>query len=132
MTFFGQKLSMEDVLLIHFEQIVSFCAIIYSNTNTLRLFCENSSLNPASFTDNVFFSRYFLKILPEPKNIFIQVPLVTNFMSDPVDTIHSIHPSPIQHFAQEPISPFQYSVLTFPNNIYRHTCYCLSSVKQFE
>ena len=28
---FGQKLRMEDVLLIYIEQIVSFCAIIYSN-----------------------------------------------------------------------------------------------------
>ena len=121
---------MEDVLLIHFEQSVSFYAIIYSNTNSLRLFCENSSLNLASFTNNVIFLRYFFKILPEPKNIFTQVPHVTNFMSDSVDTIHSIHLSPIQHFVQEPISPFQYSVLTFPKNIY--TCYCLSSVKQFE
>ena len=25
-----------------------------------------------------------------------------------------------------------YSILTFPNNIYRHTCYCLSNVTLFE
>ena len=29
MTFFYQKLRMEDVSFIYFEQIVSFCAIIY-------------------------------------------------------------------------------------------------------
>ena len=37
---FGQELRMKKVLLIYFEQIVSFCAIIYSNTNSLQLFCE--------------------------------------------------------------------------------------------
>ena len=65
---FGQKLRMGDVLLIYFEQIVSFCAIIYLNTNSLQLFWEDSSLNLANFTDNNF-SRWFLKILPQPKNI---------------------------------------------------------------
>ena len=50
-TYFGQKLRMENVLLIYFEQIVSFCAIIYSNKNSLKLFCKNSSLNSANFTD---------------------------------------------------------------------------------
>ena len=37
----------------------------------------------------------------------------------------------IQHFAQY-ASAHSNSVLTFRNNVYRHTCYCLSSVKQFE
>ena len=45
------KLRMEDVLPIHFEQIVSFCAIMYSNINSFNLFCENSSLP----TNTVFF-----------------------------------------------------------------------------
>ena len=40
----------------------------------------------------------------------------------------SIHPSPIQHFAQKLISPSN-SVLTFLNNIYRHICYCLTIFK---
>ena len=53
---FGQELRIEDVLLIYFEQIVSFCAIIYSNTNSPQLFCENSSLNLANFTDRVIFT----------------------------------------------------------------------------
>ena len=48
---FGQKLRMDDALLIYFGQIVSFCAIIYSNTNSLQLFCKNSCLNPANFAD---------------------------------------------------------------------------------
>ena len=34
----NQKLRMDYVLLIYFEQIVSFCAIIYSNTNSRQLF----------------------------------------------------------------------------------------------
>ena len=51
--------------------------------------------------------------------------------------IHSIHPFlPVPLFAQKPISPFQqgskFELQTFPNNIHRHTCYCLSSVKHFE
>ena len=33
-----------------------FCAIIYSNTNILQLFCENSSLNSANFTDRAIFT----------------------------------------------------------------------------
>ena len=32
---------MEDVLLIYFGQIVSFCTIIYSNTNSIHLFCDS-------------------------------------------------------------------------------------------
>ena len=54
---FGQNLRMGYVLLIYFEQIVSFCAIFYSNTNSLQLFCENSNLNSANFTERVFFLR---------------------------------------------------------------------------
>ena len=46
---FGPEMKNEDVLLIYFEQIVSFCAIIYPNTNSLKLFSENSSLNLANF-----------------------------------------------------------------------------------
>ena len=30
------------------------------------------------------------------------------------------------------LSAHSNSVLTIPNNIFRHTCYCLSSIKQFE
>ena len=58
---------MENVLLIVFEQIVSFCAIVYSNTSSLKLFCENSSLNLANFTYRVF--SLTLESLPEPKHI---------------------------------------------------------------
>ena len=43
---FGKKLRMEDVLLNHFfDQIISFCAIILLNTNSLQLFCEKPRLN---------------------------------------------------------------------------------------
>ena len=44
--------------------------------------------------------------------------------------LQSIHPSPNFLLISSP-AHFK-SVLTFPNNIYRHTCLCLSSVKQFE
>ena len=47
----NRKLRMKDVFLTYFKQIVSCCAIIYSNTNSLQLLCENSSLNSANFTD---------------------------------------------------------------------------------
>ena len=50
---FGPKFWMNDVFLIYFDQIISFLAIIFSNTNSLKLFCENSSLNSTNFTDNV-------------------------------------------------------------------------------
>ena len=63
---FGQNLRMGYVLLIYFEQIVSFCAIFYSNTNSLQLFCENSNLNSANFTERVFFCvnswKYFSQL----------------------------------------------------------------------
>ena len=51
--YFWQQLRIENVLLIYFEQIVNFCAIIYSNTNSVQLFCENSCLNLANFTELV-------------------------------------------------------------------------------
>ena len=41
---FCPKLKIEDVLLIYFELFVRFCEIIYSNTNSLKLLQENSSL----------------------------------------------------------------------------------------
>ena len=40
---FGKKMRIEDVIHVYFEQIVSFCVIIYSNTISLQLFFENSS-----------------------------------------------------------------------------------------
>ena len=46
---FGQKLRMDDVFLVYLDQIVSFCAIIHSNTNSVKL----SSLNSANFTNNL-------------------------------------------------------------------------------
>ena len=42
---FWQKLRVENVLLLYLEQIVSFWAVIFSNTNSLKLFYENPSLN---------------------------------------------------------------------------------------
>ena len=44
--------------------------------------------------------------------------------------LQSIHPSPNFLLISSP-AHFK-SVLTFPNNIYRHTCYCFSSVKQLK
>ena len=64
---FWQKLRVENVLLLYLEQIVSFWAVIFSNTNSLKLFYENPSLNMAIFTDRLIFLHYILKILPKPK-----------------------------------------------------------------
>ena len=74
---------MENVFLIYFEQIVSYCAITHSNTNSLKLFCENSSLNLANFTYRIFFCVNSW-ILTWAQTYFTQmplVPLVTNSMS---------------------------------------------------
>ena len=60
---------MEDVLLIQFEQIVSFCAIMYTNTNSLQLICENSCLNSANFTCRVIFREFY----PSPKIFYTGV-----------------------------------------------------------
>ena len=62
---------MEDVLLTYFEQVVSFCAIIFSITNSIQLFCEHSSLNSANFIDS-FFRVNSWKFNPNPK-IFTSV-----------------------------------------------------------
>ena len=40
-----------------------------SNTNSLNLFCENSTLNSANFTKRILFLRWFLTNFPESKNI---------------------------------------------------------------
>ena len=56
-----------------FVQIVSFCAIIYSNTKSLQLFCENSSLNSANFTDRVIFALGLKKNFPSPKIFYKHV-----------------------------------------------------------
>ena len=55
---YGQKLRIVDVLLISFEQIVSFCAIIFSNRIHSSC-CEISSLNWANFTERcALFCQY--------------------------------------------------------------------------
>ena len=64
---FGQQLRMEDVLLIYFEQNVSFCAIIYSKTKSLQLFYESSSRNSANFKGRVFVCDTSWKFYPSPK-----------------------------------------------------------------
>ena len=71
------------------------CAIIYSNTNSLKFFCENSSLSLANFTERVTFCVNSWKFYPSPK-ILSLVPLVTNSMSDTwlkywSDTVSSTH-----------------------------------------
>ena len=52
---FGQDLTTENVFFIPFEQIVSVCALMYLDSNSLKLLCENSSLNLANFTNRVIF-----------------------------------------------------------------------------
>ena len=51
-----------------------------------------------------------------------------------LDSCSAHPPSPPYHQgptgSQYPTRPKLFSSIIFPNNIYRHTCYCLSSVKQ--
>ena len=42
-------------------KLVSFFATFYSNTNSIQLFCVNSSLNSANFTDRVIFCIIYWK-----------------------------------------------------------------------
>ena len=80
---FGKQLRIENLLLIYFEQIVSLSAIIYSNTKSFHLFCENPGLNLANFSDRVIFALILENLTPAQK-CFTQVslvPLVTNSMS---------------------------------------------------
>ena len=86
---YGQKLRIVDVLLISFEQIVNFCAIIHSNTNSVQLFCEKSSLNLESFTELALFCIILEKFTWAQKYL-TQVPLVTNSMSASGGTIFSL------------------------------------------
>ena len=51
--FWQKQLRRADVSLLFFEQIVSFSAIIYLNTNLLELFGENSSLNLSNLIERV-------------------------------------------------------------------------------
>ena len=79
------------------------CAIIYSNTNSLKFFCENSSLNLANFTERVTFCVNSWKFYPSPK-ILSLVPLVINSMSDTwlrwwSDTVFPTH---IENFSAQP------------------------------
>ena len=62
---------LEDVLLylFYFEQIVSFCATIYSKTNLGQLFCDTSSLNLANFTELVIFRVTSWKFYPSQNNL---------------------------------------------------------------
>ena len=76
---FGQLLTTKIFFFIPFEQIVSFCAIIYSNTNSIQLFCKNSSLSWVIVCVN------FLTFYPSPKmfltNVIIKNIIVINFFS---------------------------------------------------
>ena len=60
---------MEDALLIYFGNRVSFFTIVCSNTNSLQLFCESSSLNLKSFKELVIFCFNSWKCYPSQKNI---------------------------------------------------------------
>ena len=55
---------------IPFEQIVSFCAIMYYDKNSLKLLCENSSLNLANFTNRVIFRVKSWKFYLSPKTFY--------------------------------------------------------------
>ena len=64
------------MFLIYFEQIVSFCAIIYSNTNSLQLFCETVA-GIRQISQIGCFLRQFLQILPESKCHLWHIPCLS-------------------------------------------------------
>ena len=69
---------MEDVLLICFEQIVSFCTLIYSNSNSHQLFYENSNLNVANLKKTtVIFCVKSWKFYPSPKIFYLSATCAT-------------------------------------------------------
>ena len=71
---FWQQIWNEDASLIYFKQIVSSFAIIYSNTTSVHLFCDNySSQTLANFTELVIFAL----ILPEPKTFYTSATCIT-------------------------------------------------------
>ena len=63
-------------------QIVGCCAIFYSNTNSVQLFWENSTLNLANFTELVIFRVKSWRFYPSPKTFHssANLPLVTRSM----------------------------------------------------
>ena len=67
---FGKKLRTEYVLLIYFQQFISFCAFIYSNTNSHQLFCENSYLNLANLAIFVNHCVNSGQFYPIPKTFY--------------------------------------------------------------
>ena len=77
--FFGKKLQTVDVLLINFEQIVSFCAIMCSNPNSL--FYENSSLSFANFIELVIFCVNSWQFYTSPKMFYTSGSCAAHSMS---------------------------------------------------
>ena len=67
---FGKKLRTEYVLLIYFQQFISFCAFIYSNTNSRQLFCENFYLNLANLAIFVNHRVNSGQFYPIPKTFY--------------------------------------------------------------
>ena len=68
---------MEDVLLVYFEKIVSFCSMIYLNSNSLKLYFKNSCLNSTNFTDGVVFCTSSKKNYPNPKIFYTSATCAT-------------------------------------------------------
>ena len=66
---FGQKLKMGFVF--------THLSINYSNTNSLRLFCDNSILNSANFTERVIFCGHSWKFYPSSKIFYTSVTCAT-------------------------------------------------------
>ena len=72
-------------------EIVSFCAIFYSNTNSIQLFCVNSSLNSGNFTNRLIFVIMSWKFDPRA-NIFYP-----NVICDFCDKFHVCLFVPLSH-----------------------------------
>ena len=72
-------------------EIVSFCAIFYSNTNSIKLFCVNSSLNSGNFTNRLIFVIMSWKFDPRAKIFY------PNVICDFCDKFHVCLFVPLSH-----------------------------------
>ena len=72
-------------------KLVSFFATFYSNTNSIQLFCVNSSLNLANFTERVIFCIIYWKFDPRWKIFY------PNVICDFCDKFHVCLFVPLSH-----------------------------------
>ena len=126
----------------HFTEGWPFLSVTVANYNSFRDFLSrifrSNRLTQAmpeirpSLTDKNFFYRFsFTPSSPLlPSDVIFQDTLIMAFLAPQV--LQKAFNSLPSHILLSSSSAHSNSVLTFPNNIYRHACYCLSNIKQFK